>query len=132
MSRADNLRAGTSSATPHQSAYLMNYSTKTAMLKVVSDVFDSADTGQLTILALLDLSAAFDTVDHGFLLQRLHYSYDIGGVALRWIQSLLTYRAQVVNFVSQQSSQSAPSCGVPQSSVSGPFFSLSSRQTLSA
>ena len=51
------------------------------MQKMASDVFDSADAGQLTILALLDPSAAFDTVDHGILLQQLYYSYGIDGVA---------------------------------------------------
>ena len=51
-----------------------------ATLKVASDIFDSADAGQVTLLALLDLSAAFDTVDHHILLQRLYYTYGIGGI----------------------------------------------------
>ena len=54
-----------------QSAYRQNHSTETASLKIVSDVLDAADTGHVTLLALLDLSAAFDTVDHNILLSRL-------------------------------------------------------------
>jgi hypothetical protein len=80
------------------------------------------DVGEVTILALLDLSAAFDTVDHDILLRRLHYSYGIGGTALRWIRSFLTGRAQVVNFSGQVSTSSVLTCGVPQGSVLGPLL----------
>ena len=52
-----------------QSAYRRHHSTETTMLKIASDVFDAADAGHVTILALLNLSAASDTVDHGILLQ---------------------------------------------------------------
>ena len=52
-----------------QSAYHQHYSTKTATLKIASDIFDAADAEKVTVLSLLDLSAAFDTVDHSILLQ---------------------------------------------------------------
>ena len=67
---------------PLQSAFRVNHSTETATLKIASDILDSADTGHVTILALLDLSAAFDTVDHDILLQRLTRIYGIGGTVL--------------------------------------------------
>jgi hypothetical protein len=102
-----------------QSAYRANHSTETAVLKVASDIFDSADTGHVTILALLDLSAAFDTVDHQVLLHRLSYTYGIGGTALRWFQSFLTGRSQTVSFAGSQSATSPLTCGVPQGSVCG-------------
>jgi hypothetical protein len=89
---------------------------------VASDVYDAADAGQVTILALLDLSAAFDTVDHNTLLQRLSVTYGIGGTVLRWIESFLTGRSVVVYFADQQSTRSALTCGVPQGSVLGPLL----------
>jgi hypothetical protein len=107
---------------PEQSAYRQHYSTETATLKIASDVFEAADTGHVTALALLDLSAAFDTVDHGILLQRLSETYGIGGTALRWIKSFLTGRSLVVNFAGQQSTCSMLTCGVPQGSVTGPLL----------
>ena len=107
---------------PEQSAYRQDHSTGTAVLKIASDVFDSADTGHVTLLALLDLIAAFDTVDYDILLQR---SYDVGGTALRWVRSFLSGRTQVVHFNGHLSTESLLTCGVPQGSVSGPkFFTL--------
>ena len=57
-----------------QSAYRKNHSTETAILRVWSDMLNAADTRQVTLLGLLDLSAAFDCVDHDLLLQRLQHS----------------------------------------------------------
>ena len=54
---------------PLQSAYREHHSTETATLRVASDLFNAADAGQVTVVALLDLSAAFDTVDHDILLR---------------------------------------------------------------
>jgi len=54
-----------------QSAYRRHHSTESALVKVLSDILDAADSRQVTLLGLLDLSAAFDTVDHGILLRRL-------------------------------------------------------------
>ena len=105
----------------------MHHSTETATLKVASDIFDAADSGHVTILALLDLNAAFDTVDHGILQQRLSYSYGIGGTPLHWIRSFFSNQTQVVYYYSgQQSAQLVLTCGVPQGSESGPImFTLS-------
>ena len=68
---------------PLQSAYREHHSTETATLRVASDVFDAADKSQVTVVALLDLSATFDTVDHDILLRRLNISYGVGGIWLR-------------------------------------------------
>ena len=110
---------------PEQSAYCQDHSTETAVLKIASDVFDSADTGHVTLLALLDLSAAFDTVDHDILLQQLNHSYSVGRTALRWVHSFLFGRTQVVHFNGHLSTESLLTCRVSQGSVSGPkFFTL--------
>ena len=100
----------------------MQHSTETATLKIASDIFDAMDDHHVTILVLLDLSTAFDTLDHDILIHQLNYSYGIGGIALRWIHSFLNGHIQVVNCASQQSSHSFLTSGVPQGSVSGPFF----------
>jgi len=83
---------------PLSSAYRSHHSTKTALIKVLSDIFDAADLGKVSLLGLLDLSAAFDTVDHNILLWRLQNSFGIDGMALQWINSFLTNRTQAVAF----------------------------------
>ena len=67
----------------NQSAYQKHRSTETATLKVLSDVYQAADMGKITLLGMLDLSAAFDTVDHQILLNRLQHSFDITGTVLQ-------------------------------------------------
>jgi len=54
--------------------------TETAVLKVLGDILLAVDSGDLSVLALLDLSAAFDTVDHDILLRRLKTSFGLDGV----------------------------------------------------
>ena len=65
-----------------QSAYRRQHSTETAILKVVSDILQAADSGKVTLLGLLDLSAASDTVDHAILLDRLDVSFGIRGAVI--------------------------------------------------
>ena len=66
----------------HQSAYRIEDSTDTALLKVLNDLLLVADNQQLALMAFLDLSAAFDTVDHSMLLVRLQSMFGVSGVAL--------------------------------------------------
>jgi len=81
-----------------QSAYRSYHSTKTALLKVLSDVLTAIDNKKVTLLALLDLSAAFDCVDHDILLSRLQSRFGLDGAVLAWIQSFLSDRTQRVCF----------------------------------
>ena len=80
-----------------QSAYRQNHSTETALIKVKNDLVMNMDKGLVTLLVLLDLSAAFDTVDHGILLQRLQSLLGLRGNALSWFQSNLEGRAQRIS-----------------------------------
>ena len=70
-----------------QSAYGADHSNETAVLKVLGDILRALDSGDLALLTLLDLSAAFDTVDHAVLLRRLKTSYGLDGCVLRWFTS---------------------------------------------
>ena len=90
------------------------------MLKVLSDAYAAADAGQVTLLGLLDLSAAFDTVDHQILVERLRRTFDVDGSSLDWVITYLTGRTKFVRFNGQTSGVTYVSCGVPQGSVLGP------------
>ena len=80
-------------------------------MKVVSDALMAADVGQVTILGLLDLSAAFDTVDHDILINRLRISFGVCGIALGWIDSFIRKRKQMVIYNGQTSTSSDVECG---------------------
>ena len=75
-----------------QSAYRAFHSTETAVLKVMSDILWAIDNGNLSLLAPLDLSSAFGTVDHEILHCRLEVSYGLQGTALSWFTSYLNGR----------------------------------------
>ena len=68
-----------------QSAYRVGLSTGTALLKVQNDILLGMDRQHVTLLVLLDFSAAFDTVDHQVLLRRLEVTYGITGTAFQWL-----------------------------------------------
>ena len=67
-------------------------------MKIVSDLLLACDRGQVTLFALLDLSAASDSVDHHILLDRLQSAFGIRGSVIDWIQSFITNRSQTVSF----------------------------------
>ena len=88
-----------------QSAYRLGHSTETALLKVVNDLPLAMDEGKLSVLVLLDLSAAFDTLDHGILLHRLQHVFSIQGTVLSWFRSYLTKRFQIFSTQGTHSDQ---------------------------
>ena len=109
----------------YQSAYRRGHSTETALLRLLNDLCRAADAKSRSILILLDLSAAFDTIDSGTLLRRLEFTFGFHGRALDWIGSYLAERSQFVRVGDQQSAPAAVEFGVPQCSVLGPIlFSL--------
>ena len=106
----------------HQSAYRKFHSTETALLKVFNDLLQAADQGQVSALCLLDLTAAFDTVDHHVLLQRLQRSFGIEDCALAWFSSYLSDRSYCVVYGGVSSQLIYVMCSVPQGSVLGPLL----------
>ena len=109
----------------HQSAYKPGHSTETALLSIKNEVHLSLARSEPTALVLLDLSAAFDTIDHNILLGYLKSWFGLGGTALRWFASYLRNRCQAIKIGSTLSELSNLVYGVPQGSVLGPLrFSL--------
>jgi len=105
-----------------QSAYKKGHSTETALLRIWSDMLMAADGKKVTLLGLLDMSAAFDCVDHSILLDRLRAVFGIEGAALEWIRSFLTGRTQQIAYNDERSTTSSVLYGVPQGSVLGPLL----------
>ena len=105
-----------------QSAYRICHSTETTLLKIHNDLILAMDRGEVTSLILLDLSAAFDTVDHSILLTRLQNWFGLNGLSIDWFSSYLSLRSQAVSINDSISAFSTLSCGVPQGSVLGPLL----------
>ena len=82
---------------PHcQSAYRVGHSTETALVKVQSDILLNIDQQKITQSVMIDLSAAFDTVDHKILLDIMNHQFGISQTALSWFESYLNSRSQRV------------------------------------
>ena len=81
----------------YQSAYKKHHSTETALLCVTNDIKIAIDSKKGTILVMIDLSSAFDTIDHSILLSRLELRYGITSVVLEWFRSYFYGRVQQVN-----------------------------------
>ena len=107
---------------PLQSAYRQYCSTETALLKVQDSILKSLDKGKGVALVLLDLSAAFDTIDHKILIDILQNEVGVTGECLSWIKSYLAQRQQTINIPNGQSHSHTLACGVPQGSVLGPLL----------
>ena len=111
--------------TAFQLAYRKHHSTESALLNIHNDILLNMAKGSVTALTLLDLSAAFDTIDHTILLDRLSGYYGISELALGWFKSYLSGRTHSVKVGSTLSNPVTLQHGVPQGSVLGPIlFSL--------
>ena len=105
----------------HQSAYRKCHNTETALVKITNDLLLAADDKKISILALLDLSAAFDTLNHCIMLNRLK-SFGFDHTVLDWFSSYLSDRSQCVKINDIFSNDVILPFGVPQGSVLGPLL----------
>ncbi len=101
----------------------MHHSKETALIKIINDIRFNSDSSKISVLVLLDLSAAFDTVDHNILLQRLENW--VSGMELKWFRSLLEGRGYYVSIGEHKYKKTSIICRVSQGSILAPLlFSL--------
>jgi len=107
---------------PHQSAYCKHHSTETALLYIHDHLINAVWSQKVSCLCLLDLSAAFDTINHNISITRLSSWFGVHGSVLSWFKSYLSSRSFRVKYDNNLSSFRTSSCGVPQGSVLGPLL----------
>ena len=103
-----------------QSAYKNEHSAETALLKVKDDIPLALDKNHATFLIMLDLSAAFDIIDHGILFHQFEHDFGIKGTALQWFKSYMSGRTFRVCISGEMSESFTLDYGVPQGSKIGP------------
>jgi hypothetical protein len=106
---------------PYQSAYRKKHSTETALVCVTDSLLSALDNRECALLVLLDMSAAFDTIDHNLLFQRLETTIGVRDKALDWFKSYFSDRSQSVCINGVSSKAVLLPYGFPQGSVVGPF-----------
>lgn len=121
-SRLTNHLESFPSMCPFQSAYRKFHSTESALLRIYNDLLLAINHQKVSALILLDLSAAFDTIDHQILLSRLATNFGLSGTAFSLLSSYLKDRSQCVSIGSINSPSSTLHTGIPQGSVLGPLL----------
>ena len=110
-----------------QSAYKAGHSTKTALLKVKSNILSTINNNEVACLVLLDLSAVFNMISHQILLNRLKYCFGVDDIVLKWLESYPTGRCQKIALegedgIKATSNNMNLTSGVPQGSILGPIL----------
>ena len=108
----------------YQSSYRKYYSCETALVKLMNDILWNMECGDVTAFIAIDLLAAFDTVDHGILLDVLQYQFGVKGMVRKWFDSYLSPRQFQVNIGKAYSDPIDLQFSVPQGSCAGPILFL--------
>ena len=108
----------------YQSAYRQSYSCEAALVKLMNDILWNMECGEVTAFIAIDLSAAFDTVDHGILLDVLQYLFGVTGMVRKWFNSYLSPRQFQVSIGKAYSEPIDLQFSVPQGSCAGPILFL--------
>ena len=111
------------SLNPEQYGFRRSYSTDLALLQFYDRVSSALAAREHVVGVFMDLSKAFDTLDHTILLSKLDH-YGVRGIALQWFSSYLTMRRQFTHYNSVNSDVLYLKCGVPQGSILGPLLFL--------
>ena len=106
-----------------QYGFREKHSTELATMELMDRVISALDDKDLPISIFMDLSKAFDTLDHTTLLHKLKY-YGIAGITLNWFNSYLSNRSQYVEIDNVLSTKMVMNTGVPQGSILGPLLFL--------
>ena len=114
----------------YQLAYRTNYSTETSLVKLISDIQLAVERQEIIALTALDLSTAFDTVNHEILIDVIEHTFGVMDSALNWFKSYLCPRKLTVNVDGHHSREIDLKCSVPQCSLAGPVFYLVYASTL--
>ena len=107
--------------TTSQYGFRPKHSTYMALLDMYDNISNSLDRGLYSLGIFIDLSKAFDTINHGILIKKLE-CYGVRGLALEWFTDYLSNRKQCVFYNSIMSDFKDVSCGVPQGSILGPLL----------
>jgi retron-type reverse transcriptase len=107
--------------TQHQYGFRENRSTELAIIELVDRITKAIDKGEYTIGIFLDLSKAFDTIDHKILIQKFDH-YGIRRITQLWFQDYLKNREQIVKYSQIKSKEMVIKSGVPQGSILGPIL----------
>ena len=105
----------------NQYGFRPKHSTIDVVSKFTADIVSSLEKNMTTYAVFLDLSKAFDTIDHDIFLHKLRF-YGVCGVALEWFRNYLSGRSQHVSYYDMNSASRDITCGVPQGSVLGPLL----------
>ena len=106
----------------YQSAYRRNYSSETALIKITNDCLWAMENQMVTTLVVINLSAAFHTVDHEILLDILNKKFGLQETALKWFNNYLRLRSCKVSLHGEHSKGHQLPFSVPQGSVAGPVL----------
>ena len=123
FSRISNFLSSNNLLNSTQYGFREGLSTSLAITKLTQDITNSIETKKTTVGVFLDMSKAFDTIDHNILMQKL-YHIGIRGVPHKWIENYLSNRKQYVTINSTDSNMLNVVCGVPQGSILGPLLFL--------
>ena len=106
---------------PSGHAYRKHYSTTTTLMEILDEIHQGTEEKKMSSMMAIDMSIAFDSVEHQRLLQKLK-RYNLGSQALKWVTSYLNYRTQYVVVGTSKSKMDHITTGVPQGSVIGPLL----------